>query len=687
MNSRKVIVVLAMGLATLAPWRPAGTAVAATSAAAPLDTLITEPHVNVPDPRYAQPHVEISRRVLPAVSGSAAQTGRLMQQPPRLDDPIAAAAAYRQARQAALANDPGGAMTSMAAALDGAPGQPRYQMWSVTRAVRAMDTATLARVLPASARSLVDSPLARGPLVVATHQALLLATTIFWTLLVAALWLGRWRLLAHDMSAALLKDRRHRPRLVLPALVILVALVLRPGWLGLLALLSVPILVRTRGRRHNLLILTWLCALCLVFPSWPLLREAVPVIDPDSEVTLLQQGCTLPATTSLIAELEGNLAKADEPARKARLLTALGIQEARRGAFAASNERFRAALANEPHAFAASVGLANNLYFLGDLDASAAAYREIAGRWPRRGEVMYNLAQVQFKKLFVPEATASLEKARLLGFDPPHANREPNPRDGFSAVAYPALTDEQMGAACRWEGGAYAPLVTVSAWRNLLGAPPVPLYVLVGGPLLLGLLAAAWAGRRPRYAHECDNCGAPLCRACSGVHDGACLCAGCNETAIRSRSDLVLGTLLKNRGRTEGLAHSARIVRMGRIIPGSGHLATGCFWGGWMRLSMVALGLFLVTVAWAFDPGAEWNTPGVLLPSETINPAWFPLPAAMWPGLRSLPVMLGATLLALVWATALLDAPTLRRRLHERFTTITGNPKKQTARRAGAGAR
>ncbi len=692
MKSRTLMIAPVLCLAVLAPTRPAGAALPAAAAnthtvTAPLDTLITEPLVSVPDPRYAQPHVEISRRVLPTVTGSAAQTGRLTKQPPRLDDPLGAAVAYRLARQAAAADNPGGAMTNMADALNAAPDQPRYRMWSAARSVRMLDTATLAKVLPASVRSLVDSPIARGPLVVATHQALLLGTTIFWTLLVAALWLGRWPLLAHDLSAAFLKDRRHRPRLVMPALILIVALLLRPGWLGLLALLSVPVLVRTRGRRHNLLLLTWLCALCLTFPNWPLLRSAVPVIDPESEVTLLQQGCTMPPTASLINALGQHLAGADEPARKARLLTALGIQEARRGAFAASNERFEAALKNEPHAFAATVGLANNRYYLGELDESAAAYRDAEARWPKRGEIPYNLAQVQFKKLFVPEATASLDRARLQGFDPPHANREPNPRGGFSAVVYPGLTNQQLTAACASEGAGYPPLVTVSAWRNLLGAPPVPLFLLVGGPLLLGLLGTAWAGRKARYAHECDNCGAPLCRACSGVHDGACLCAACNETAIRSRSDLVLGTLLKNRGRTEGLAYSARIVRMGRIIPGSGHLATGCFWGGWMRLAMVAFGLFLIAAAWAFDPGAEWNTPGLLLPNEAINPAWFPLPSAAWPGLHGLPVVLGATLLVLVWLTALLDAPTLRRRLHERFTTITGNAKKQPARRAGAGAR
>jgi hypothetical protein len=680
-----VLMVLGLQLPALALAQTSGTP--SRTATAPLDTFFTESEAPVPDPRYAQPEVAISRRVLPEVTASHAQTGRVAKQPPRLDDPLGAAWSYRLARQAALAGNTPGVSVNMAAALESAPGHPRYQWWSLTQSVRTLDTATLAKVLPASVRTLVDSPVARGPFLVAAHQATLLAVALFWTVLVAALWLGRWRLLAHDLSALLLKDRHHRPRLVLPLVVLLLVFALSPGWLGVLALLSVPVLVRTRGRRHNLLLMTWLAALCLSFPGWPLLRSAVPTIDPSSEVTLLEQGTTMPPSTSLVDALTARLAQADEPGRQARLLTALGIQEARRGAFAVSDRHFHQALALEPGSFPATVGLANNLYYLGKLDEATGAYRQAATAFPKRGEIPFNLAQVQYKKLFVPEATASLDQARRLGFDPPRANGEPNPREGFSAVVYPGLTGPQMAAACDREGRTYAPLVVMSGWRYLLGAPPVPLYVLVGAPLLLALLAVAWNSRRPDI-HECDNCGAPLCRSCGGAHEGATLCGGCAETSIRSRSDLVLGTLLKNRGRSEGLAHSARIIRMGRFLPGAGHLATGCFWGGWLRLSLVAGGLFLVLAGWAFDPGAELNTPGLLLPVEAIHPVLLPLPAALWPGLGGAPVTAGLVLLCLAWLIALLDAPALRRRLHDRFTTITtGTAKKQPARRAGAGAR
>jgi len=121
---------------------------AAQTAQAPLDTLLSEKVEPEPDPRYAQPEVPISRRVLPAVTGSQGQVDRVAKAPPRLDDPLGAAWNYRLARQAALAGNTPGMATNMAAALEAAPGHPRYQWWSLTQSVRAMDTATLAKNRP-----------------------------------------------------------------------------------------------------------------------------------------------------------------------------------------------------------------------------------------------------------------------------------------------------------------------------------------------------------------------------------------------------------------------------------------------------------------------------------------------------------------------------------------------------------
>ena len=229
------------------------------------------------------------------------------------------------------------------------------------------------------------------------------------------------------------------------------------------------------------------------------------------------------------------------------------------------------------------------------------------------------------------------------------------------------LTAPEMTAACRFEAGEYPPLVTLGAWHHLLGAPPVPLYLLLGAPLLFAtLLIGKWSRQNdPRY---CENCGIPVCITCSRVRDSAWLCPACGEIADRARSELILGTLLKNRSRSEGMAYSARIARIGRLLPGAGHLATEHFLAGWTRLAVLSLGLFLAGAGWSFDSGVEWASPGLLLPAEAIHPIWLPLPVAQWTGWQTLPIISGAVLIVLVLMTALLDGPGLRRGIPERYS-------------------
>ena len=178
----------------------------------------------------------------------------------------------------------------------------------------------------------------------------------------------------------------------------------------------------------------------------------------------------------------------------------------------------------------------------------------------------------------------------------------------------------------------------------------------------------------------------PLCSSCSFIHETASLCSGCGETAERSRSDMVLATLLKNRSRAEGMANGHRIIRLGRVMPGAGHLATDRFVAGWIRLSLVAVGLFLIVGSWAFDLGADWTTPGLLLDNETINARWAPLPASLWPGWTSLSVLIGGALLVVAWILAFIDGPSLRRGIPDRYTLspASGTRAPQTGIQPGA---
>ncbi len=607
-----------------------------------------------------------SRKLLPEVTASTVPQTAAPSRPPRLDDPTGGALYFQRARRAAAAGDADQMRTSLAAALDAAPGRTDYRLWSSLDKVRGFDTTVLVKVLPGSVRDLMADPIARARYVVAGHQAALLAVGCFWTVLVLALLAAWWRHLAHDLSARVFRDRRHRLHTWLPVIVPLVLVACKPGWFGVLAAMSLPLLVITRGRERALLGATWALAALLVFPAWPALRQAVPALDPDSEVTLLDRACQRQPDAATIAALNERIGKADDAARRDRLTVALAVQEARRGRYDTSNKLFAEVLRNQPDNVPALVGTANNTYYLGRLEEATARYEAAAKAHPERGEIPYNLAQVYFKKLFVPEATAALERSRGLGFVAPGALQEQRSGD-YAAVVYPGLTNRSLADACRAEAPLYAPLVTLASWRWVLGVPPVPLLALVGVPLLVALLVIG-SSRRQQDPRECENCGVPLCRTCCKVRDNAWLCAACGETADRARSDMILATLLKNRSRDEGMARSARVVRLGRLMPGAGHLATGRTGRAWLRLSILAAGLYLVAAGWIFDFAADWTSPGLLLDTEMINPRWLPLPAAQWPGWSSLTVLGGVALIALAWLIAMLDGPGLRRGLHERHS-------------------
>ena len=176
-----------------------------------------------------------------------------------------------------------------------------------------------------------------------------------------------------------------------------------------------------------------------------------------------------------------------------------------------------------------------------------------------------------------------------------------------------------------------------------------PLFVLLGGLLCIAVVLTYWSGLHDDI-RQCQSCGAEICRGCSLEREGSVLCRDCSETADRSRSEMVLATLLKNRSRTMGLATTARLVTLARLVPGAAHLAIGETARATARLTVLAVSLFLIGFGWAFDPAAAWASPGLSLAEETVHPVWLPLPATMWSGVNALPVLAGAalTILALL---------------------------------------
>ncbi len=100
---------------------------------------------------------------------------------------------YHQARQAAMPATPRASARTWRRP-SRPPGQPRYLWWRSVQALKGLDTATLAKILPTSFRALMTSPVGRGHFVIAGHQLAVLLNAFFWTVLVtAALYLALWR--------------------------------------------------------------------------------------------------------------------------------------------------------------------------------------------------------------------------------------------------------------------------------------------------------------------------------------------------------------------------------------------------------------------------------------------------------------------------------------------------------------
>ncbi|MFO7654525.1 MAG: hypothetical protein R6X25_12010 [Candidatus Krumholzibacteriia bacterium] len=646
-------------------------------AAAPSDTLVSADTMSE--------RISISRKVLPDVAATVVPRDEAPGRPPRLDDPVAAAYAFREARAAAAGGDFALARSHMDQALAADPEQVQFGWWLSGEVLKRFDPGAILWVLPRTLRTAAADPLDRLRLFVQLHQALLLFAAVFWSILVVQYLATYWRYLAHDLTSMFYRDPRHRLRSWLPLLLVTAVLLVRPGWIGLLALISVPLVIQARGRNRWTLVATWVLTAFLVFPHWPLLRQAAPVLDPASETTLLARASQLPVSTQLMRSLETRLAQAEDRDRRARLQLALAIQHARGGRYDRSNELLHEVLQHQPQNVPAQVNLANNTYYLGRLDAAVQGYQAARDLAPGRGQIPYNLAQVYFKKLFVPEASEALEAARGLGFHPPPWEDVTGDANGYSPVVYLGPDSAALMASCRREAGNYPPLVSIASWSDFLGCPPLSLFLLLVGALTTALGLVRWWSNQedPR---GCDNCGSIVCRTCCEIRSGTWYCQPCAETAGRARSEMVLATLLKNRSRTVGLARSARLSLLARLIPGAGHLALGATRRAAVRAFVLACGIHAILFAWTFDPALAWATPGLALAEETLHPLWFPLPASSWQGWNFWPVIAGVVLVGASYLTALLDGTNLRRRVPEHFLRAAGEQERPAGTLARHGA-
>lgn len=646
--------VLLAGLAALVPL--AGAPRVARAWEAPLDTLETQ---DAPPP-WVPREIQISRSILPEISGTELPAATPPARPPRLDDPLDAAWQFHLARRALAAGKADVALQKVREAGARDPARAAYPWWRTWHALQRWNLDFLS-ALPQAWGATHADPAAWKRLLLLGHAGAVLWVALLWTLVVAA-FLFRWGgHLSHDLAALFLRDPAHAARpWALPALLLALAL-LRPGWLIALAALSGLLFVAASARARILLAGVWLLAAAAVYPNWPLLRAAMPAVDPASETVLLSRATSLPPSPALVQAVERRLAEArDDAPRTARLRLALAVLAARGGDYDASSRLFGAIVRQDPTNVAALVGAANNDYYLGRYDAAVRGYGQALQATPGRAEIHYNISQAYAKKLFFKESSEALARANALGFAPGPWEDRAGAANGFSPVIYLPHDREDLETSARWEAARYAPLAHLAAWSAWLGGTPGLLFWLLAGGLILAVAAGLWLPADRRSA-ACSNCCAPVCPRCATRRDDELLCVTCQGTAERARSELVLATLLKNRSRDQELAFIARAQRFNRILPGASGLVAGHPFSGLSRLSALATALLLMLFGWSFNVMAVWDLPGLLLPGETVHPLLWPLPAAAWNGPRTWSLAAGALLALGLYGSAWLGHESFRR--------------------------
>lgn len=324
-------------------------------------------------------------------------------------------------------------------------------------------------------------------------------------------------------------------------------------------------------------------------------------IDPLSSSALVMRAAEEPPTVGLRRDLVEAVER--EP-QNADLLFALGLLDARAGRFAESSTSFQAGLALDPDDAVATTNLANNHFFLGDIERAVAGYQRAAALDSTQALAYYNLSQAYIKKLFFKEAGVAMRAASTHGYG---VQQQPGtfPR---GAVHYVQPSPRALWALAWQDRTRVAPPDLLGTLVPVLGVPPDHAGWWLAGSLLLCLVLSR-ALRREQLVFECANCASLACRRCSGHHEGSVLCAGCAATARRAKSELVLSTLLRNRRNEAQTVFQRRARRLNAWLLGAGGLYNSVStrtisYSVWLAILVVGALLPGLPLSDPWEPGA-----------------------------------------------------------------------------------
>ncbi len=287
-----------------------------------------------------------------------------------------------------------------------------------------------------------------------------------------------------------------------------------------------------------------------------------------------------------------------------------------------AEQALRRALALRPDWTAARNNLAILRIEQSDLAEAESLLRGALEREPRSVRLHYNLSYLHRRQFRLQEADEAYRRAREL---------DARAVDRFTEMADPLAIEGQGSLAIP------AALGTLDLWRRQLERDPSTrlLAERIAAPLLgrvpLGALApfvaALFAGglvlarardRRGR-AGGCIHCGVEVCPACFGTQLRNGVCFPCHAIYARRDKVEVMAKLTQDqRVKRHRMQIRRRVITLGAVVPGLGHLLLGATLQGTAILVLACVSIY---------------APLALRLSGALGGLWSPLQAAPLGGL------------------------------------------------------
>ncbi len=375
-----------------------------------------------------------------------------------------------------------------------------------------------------------------------------------------------------------IKERYPRKNAFLPAswiafIAVAALLMLRPGMIAYISLLTILLWTFMNGReKATVIVLMILLSIGSLF-SRPA-NTFIAVMDPGSVTSKLSLINRRGAESRLIDAISS----IQNPAFRAEKDYALGTLMYRQSRIEQAKKHFLNSVAERENFAPAFINLGNVYFEQEDYDKAIAGYQNAIALDSTNVIAHYNIGQAYIKKMLFSESSAALEKANNLGLD--------NFRDIYSATRMRNLTIYEGGLRERdlWSA-AYRE--TMTADTDILDLVMRPyllvslrwLWLVFGATLILAIVI----GRKVPsgwWVFRCNNCGNPTCPHCSVSEEGISLCPDCSGvieglTSIKVMEALLRHKRQKNIKRNDNKSLFLRIIRPAGAYLFSGRLLAG----------------------------------------------------------------------------------------------------------------